>query len=700
MEKTTETITRMFNAQSIAIVGASSDPGKFGYMTLNTLIEGGYEGRIYPVNPKAKEILGKRVYASLGEIPEIPDIAVIIVAAKLVPAILLEAADKGIKGAAILSAGFRDAGRMDLENEIKRISKECSIRLMGPNIQGISYLPNKMCAMFFPPMTKIGPLAIITQSGSLTTALAEWAFDEGLGISAAINLGNQTDICESDYLDYFATNNHTTSIMLHLEGVKDGKRFLETIRRVAILKPVVILKSGRSRSGQKSAASHTASLAGSDAIFSAACQQVGVHRADDLETLYDIAKGMALIRKPRGRRLLTISSSGGACTLAVDEAEALGLRVPELPQELIEELQTLNLPPLAHLSNPIDLGSLTADHYEQAALAADQHDVADIVLFNFADPVTATSEMVVSIANRIKASVAVCFMGGGKTEKEARLKMHANGVAVFSSPERAARGISAAVQTAMKNKAGTDTYTVKQSFTDNISLMSNCGSRFVLEPEAIDLLNKYHISCPANGFARTAEAAVEISNRLVYPVVMKIVSPDIVHKSDVGGVLTGLANSAAVTDGFKKMFDHLNVTVPKASLEGVLISEQAPDGLEVIIGAKVDSIFGKTIMFGLGGIFTEVLHDVTFRIVPIEKNDAEMMIRELKCTSIFNGYRGQPAVDQEAIVELLLAVSKLIINENNIAEFELNPVRLYENGAIALDARIFRYQAGPKVNSN
>jgi len=441
--KTVSDVERMFNARTIAIAGASNDLNKFGGMTLHTLMEGGYEGSLYPVNPKATEVQGLKAYPSIANIPGTLDLVLVVIPAKFVPGVLKQAAAKGACGAAILSAGFSEAGRFDLEDEILAVSKECGIRLMGPNIQGINYLPNKLCAMFFPVIKTRGPLAIVSQSGSVTAALSEWADRDGMGISAAINLGNQTDICESDYLDFFVEDRNTHTIVMYLEGLKDGRRFLGALEKAAYLKPVVILKSGRSETGAKSAASHTGSMAGNHEIFSAACRQYGAVSVQDLVALYDSAKGLACIAPPKGNRIMIISTSGGAATLSVDEAESLGLIIPSLSAELKASLERLGLSPLAHISNPLDLAGIAANHFLGSARMVDRYNIADSILINFADPVAGAVEVIRTLASELKASLAVSYMGGGEEEKKGSLEIQRMGLGVFPSPERAVRGIAA-----------------------------------------------------------------------------------------------------------------------------------------------------------------------------------------------------------------------------------------------------------------
>jgi acyl-CoA synthetase (NDP forming) len=442
---TREAIHQAFNARSIALVGASGDPRKFGYMALNTLIQGGFDGEIYPVSPRGGELMGLKVRTAVAQIPGKLDLAVVSVPAESVPAVLLEAAEKGARAAVILSGGFGEAGRPDLEAKIAAISRERGIRIMGPNIQGIIYLPNRLCAMFFPVIKTPGPLAVISQSGSVTAALSEWAQDEGLGISAAVNLGNQVDLCDSDYVEFFASDEYTGAIAMYVEGLKDGRRFLAAVQRAAARKPVAILKAGKTAAGKRSAASHTGALASDYGAFRSACLQHGAYVAEDLESLYDAAKGLATIRPPRGNRVLSISSSGGAGTLAADQAEARGLSMPLLPPDAVAAIQGMGPPPLATLSNPLDMVSIAGEDFRKVLRALDPFDVTDTFLLNFADPISGGAKVAKELASRGPAGLAVAYFGGGEEERRGRLEMQEAAIAVFPTPERAMKGIAAAV---------------------------------------------------------------------------------------------------------------------------------------------------------------------------------------------------------------------------------------------------------------
>ena len=438
-----EAMNRIFKARSLALVGASDNPQKFGYMTLNSIISGGYQGRIYPINPKGGTILDLPVYTGLDALPEVPDLVVVVVPAPFVAGVLRQASQMGVGGGLILSAGFREAGRHDLEEELASLSHDFDFRFIGPNVQGFNYLPNKLCAMFFPVIKANGPLALISQSGTVTAALSEWAADEGLGISAAVNLGNQVDLCESDFLAFFAGDDQTRAIALYIEGVKDGRRFARTLQEVARQKPVVILKGGKTAAGQQSAASHTGAMAGSHEVFYSAVRQFGAVAAWDLEDLYDKAKALATLDVARGERVLCVSTSGGAGTLGADEIEAAGLSLPPLPVPLVQALRGKGLPPLAKAANPFDLSTIDAGQFEKVLVAADGLNAADTFLLCFGDPVAGAVELVRRLKNVLTTPMVVAYFGGGELEKVGRVAMHKIGIPVFPTPERAMRGIGA-----------------------------------------------------------------------------------------------------------------------------------------------------------------------------------------------------------------------------------------------------------------
>jgi acyl-CoA synthetase (NDP forming) len=439
-EQMKDGVTRLFHGRAVAVVGASTSPGKLGYEILANIVNGGYEGAVYPVNPKANEVLGLPAYPSVSDCPSSLDLAVVVVPAPFVPGVLREAAAKGAGAAIIISGGFREAGREDLEAEILAVTRETGLRLIGPNCQGINYRPNKLCASW-PLVTAAGSMAVISQSGTVAATLAGWAVDEGLGISATVSLGNQVDVCETDLIEYFAGDKDTKVMALYLEGAKDGRRFLDAARRAVSGTPIVALKSGRTKAGQRAAASHTSSLAGSDQVFDAACRQVGIVRVADIESLYDSAKALQSLELDGGERVMMITSSGGCGILATDEAESCELRVPPLPPEAVTDLGEAGLLPTAILSNPLDLTVAPAEHFGAAVAVAERHKLADTYLLIFGDPIPGATEVVQKLKSRMGARFAVAYLGGGDVEKEERLLMHAAGIPVFPTPQRAIRAI-------------------------------------------------------------------------------------------------------------------------------------------------------------------------------------------------------------------------------------------------------------------
>jgi acyl-CoA synthetase (NDP forming) len=442
----------LFSPRSVAVVGASRNVDKVGHIVLASILNGGFAGQVYAINPREKEILGLQVHPALSSVPGDVDLVVVAIPAPYVPDVLREAAVKGVGAAVVLSGGFREAGRADLEEELGAVARTAGLRVLGPNCQGLNYLPSKLRASFwFPPVSQ-GPMAVVSQSGTVAATLAGWALDENFGVSATVCLGNQVDFSESDAIHFFGDDPQTRALALYLEGAKNGPRFVQALRRVGPKKPVVILKGGRTVGGKRAAASHTKSLAGREEVFSAACRQFGVVRAPDLESLYDSAKALSTLSPPSGNRILIVSSSGGAAILAVDEAEQHGLTLPALSETVVDELKAVDLPRNAVYANPLDLTFCSAADFGAALAVLDRHQLADMYLVTFGDPIVGAAEVVKQFSSKAKARIAVAFLGGGAVEKAERLQMQAAGIPVFPTPERAARAIGAAVWWAARRR--------------------------------------------------------------------------------------------------------------------------------------------------------------------------------------------------------------------------------------------------------
>lgn len=437
-----ETLHAVLNAKTVSVVGASSNPDKTGYQVLKNILDAGYQGRIYPINLKAESILDINCYPSLLDVPEDLDLVVIVVPAAAVPEVMQQAADKNARGAVIISGGFREIGNVELENEVMGIANAHDIAVIGPNCQGINYTPNNLCACW-PLLTKRGGMAVIAQSGTIGATMGGWAEDEEIGFSALLALGNKSGVGEIELLDYFASDEETKVIALNIEGVKDGRAFIKTAKSALSKKPVVVLKPGRTRKGAEAAQSHTKSIAGSDKVFEAVCQQTGLIRAEGICEFYDYSKILSMLDAPLGKRMLVVTSSGGSGILAADVAEDLGIELRQLPMDTKSKLKEI-LPNQCVVSNPLDLtGDATANRYMQALDVAITSEEIDCILVIFGDPVHKASDVVRDISSRTDKPIVVAFLGGGDVEKEEVLLMHQAGIPAFPTPERAVRAIGA-----------------------------------------------------------------------------------------------------------------------------------------------------------------------------------------------------------------------------------------------------------------
>jgi len=426
----------VFNAQSVAVVGASTNPEKTGHEILRNIVDGGYQGKVYPINPKAEEILGLSCYPSIAEIGKPVDLVVIVVPSRFVPEVIEEAGKNGAKGAVIISGGFSEIGNDELESQVVKTAEKYGVRIIGPNCQGFNYTPNKLCASW-PLITKPGSIAIISQSGTVGATLEMWAEEEQIGLSGFVALGNKSDINEIDLIDFFKDDPTTNVISLYIEGVRDGKRFMEIVREARKKKPIVVLKPGKTEKGMQAVQSHTHSIAGKDEIFNAVCKQTGITRAKNIDELYDFSKGMGFMRKPKGNRLLVLTSSGGSGILATDMAEENGIDIAALPEQLKAELKEA-LPPQCVIANPLDLtGDASAERYQTAAEIALKEPSIDSILLIFGDPIPRAAQVVRELRDKTDKEIIVAYLGGGSVEKDEKIIMHQHGIPVFPTPERA-----------------------------------------------------------------------------------------------------------------------------------------------------------------------------------------------------------------------------------------------------------------------
>ncbi|MBN2686600.1 MAG: acetate--CoA ligase family protein [Deltaproteobacteria bacterium] len=668
------TMDAIFRPRSVALIGASGTPGKLGHDVLYNLIHAGFEGPIYPINPKAEELLGLKVYKDIGSTPEPADLAVVLIPARMVPAAIQQCGEAGVKAAIVVTGGFSEAGEEGekLQEEMARIARQYGIRIIGPNCRGVNSPYARLCASW-PLLTNRGGMAFVAQSGTVGAALMDWASEDNLGVSVFVSLGNRADVDESDCIRYFNEDPNTKVIALYMEGVKRPDAFLDVLSKVT--KPVVILKAGRTAWGRKAAESHTKSMAGSDAIYDAIFRKYKVHRADTLEELYDFAKALAYMKKPPGKRLLTISSSGGIAILAIDQAENLGFKVPVPSASLQERLRSF-LSDHCGVSNPVDLtGDAITDPSLYARVMKEARSEFDAMVLLFGDPIHGASDMVTPGESEL-----VIFCGGADVEREETALMHQKGVPAFPTPER---GIKALYQFFRFDETEEGpAETAPHAATTPLRLMSPV--------DAVALLKEYGIPAVEALSASSADDAVGRANELGLPVVLKVDSPDVSHKSDAGGVQLNLTSDDAVRRGYEEIFSSVAAHVPGAAIDGVTVSPMArPGGTEVIVGVISDPQYGSSLMFGLGGIFTEIYKDVRFCLLPAGEEEFLRMMKDIKGYPLLAGVRGQKPKDRKALIALMKALSRLVSDHPEIDQIDLNPVLVYDQGVSVVDYRFY-----------
>ncbi len=691
-----------FEPSSVAVIGASSNPTKLGYAVLRNLVEGGYaqRGRVYPINPGTREILGYPAYPSVVDVPDAIDLAVVVIPYPHVPEALRTCGQKGIPAAIVISAGFREAGREGLERELELVSiaHQYNIRLVGPNCLGVIDTFTPLNATFAAGNPPSGPLAFMSQSGALGTAVLDIALAGRLGLSKFVSLGNKADVSEIDLLEAWKDDGHTRVILIYTEGMPNGQEFIRVARRVTQKKPVVAIKSGVTQASSRAVSSHTGSLAGSEQAYQAAFQQAGVLRADSMEALFDMALALGYQPPLQGDRIAIITNAGGPGILATDALERAGLTLARFELETIYKLEQY-LPDAASAANPVDvLGDALADRYQFALepVANDPNVDGLLVLLTpqAMTEIDATAEVVSRLANKINKPLLACFMGEVKIKSGIDI-LTAHGVPNYPFPERAASALRAMADYRRIRSRPTPEYTTlevnRKAVREVIDRVIAENRLTIGDAEAREILKAYGLRIPRSEIAETPERAIEIANQVGYPVVLKIASPDILHKTDVGGVKVGLSNAADVRDAYELITYRAQRYVPDARIWGCLVQEMVPPGgLEVLVGMNRDPQFGPLITFGLGGIYVETLKDVTFRVTPFSAQEAEEMLSEIRAHSLLDGVRGQPPADKNAIIDALLRISQLVQDFPEIAELDINPLMVYpqKQGAIAIDMRL------------
>lgn len=695
-----EVMNGLLRPKSIAIIGASNTEGKIGYTVVRSLIESGYEGAIYPINPKDSEIQGLKAYASVLDVPGDIDAAAVVVPAKIVPAITKECGEKGVKGLIVIASGFGEVGREDLEAQVVDIAHDYGMRVLGPNIVGILSNSDKCNASFAPFLPLPGKAALVSQSGALLIAMDASTYIRRVGFDKLVSIGNMSDVNFADMVAWLDQDDATGCISLYVEGLKDGRRFMANALKAG--KPIIALKSGVSAHGAAAAASHTGSLAGSGKIYDAAFEQAGVVMAHNLNNLFDRTLALSLQPPMTGDNLLIVTNGGGVGVLATDSAERYGVPLRFAPEEVQAELKK-HMPDFGSARNPVDLtGMAGRDWYQDSVQYSYAHSWVDGVVVLYCETAMTDPQ---DIAEGIKAAVdasgvtdkpiAVSFVGGERSEAAMRWLVE-NGIPAYNEPDTAVNAMAALRQYARNNQTAHQPF---QRFEDVdeaaaraiIAKVRSEGERGVTEVESKAIFEAYGMPVAKTSLAETVDQAVAKAAAIDGPVVLKIVSPDILHKSDAGGVKVNVSGEEAVRAAFSEIIANAKDYNADADIHGVAVQEMAPWGTEVILGSINDPTFGPTVMFGLGGIFVEIMKDVTFHVAPVPVAQGLNMLSDIKGAPILSGARGEAPKDRQALAEVLSRYSQMIWDlGDEIKESDANPVIVYDegDGVCVVDARI------------
>jgi acetate---CoA ligase (ADP-forming) len=694
----------IFAPRSVAVVGASTIPGKVGHDIFVNILQGGYKGVLYPVNPAADSIACVQAYPSVSDIPYPLDLAMIIVPPKAAVKAVEEAIAKGVKGIVIVSAGFKEIGGegLTIERHIVDMCRESKVRLVGPNCLGvINPLANvRLNASFSTRMPKSGNVSFISQSGALCTAVLDFAADRDFGFSKFISIGNKADVDEVDLLHYFYGDPDTEVILIYVEELQRGQDFIRIAKEITggnRPKPILVIKSGRTSAGAQAAASHTGSLAGSEAVYDAIFAQSGIIRVQSIDELFDYAIAFAyknenvlgkMRRKvPSGNRVAIVTNAGGPGIVATDMTVVSGLELARFDPETVEALQS-HLPATANVHNPVDIiGDAAQDRYENALNAVIRDEGVDgtLVILTPQSMTNAvgTAEAIVRIAKRSHKPILCCFMG--IVDVSAGVKyLQENGVPVYTFPESAAKAYGALYRySKWLNRQELAPFTLKHDKAAAREIIQSslaAGKTYLGELDGVHLLNAYGFNVLPTILTTTAADAVREADRIGYPVAMKIVSAQIIHKSDAGGVKINVGDPDAAAQAFDEIVTNAKTFDGKARIDGVLVQKMAPKGQEIILGASRYPKFGHLLMFGAGGITVEVFKDVTFRLAPISRDSARFMVHGIKAFELLNGFRGKPKADLGAIEKLLVSLSDLVTDNPEIKELDINPLMVHPEG--------------------
>jgi acetyltransferase len=698
----TANLDKLFDPRSIAVIGASNKKGSVGYILLRNLIGAEYDGIVYPVNPTAPAVQGIQAYASISQVPRKIDLAVIAVPAKAVPDVVRECGEAGVAGTVIVSSGFKEVGAQGkrLEEQVTAIAESYGLRVVGPNCLGYIRPALNLNVTFAHVMPEPGRVAFFSQSGALGTAILDWAAANHIGFSAFVSVGSMSDVDFGDLIDYFGADPHTSSIILYVEAITDARKFMSAARHFAKTKPIIVVKSGRTARSAMAAASHTGAIAGDDTLYSAAFRRAGIVRVDEIEDLFDCSETLSRQISPKGPRLAILTNAGGPGVMAADRLLDLGGELAELSPSTDEELKSI-LPSFAARGNPVDVGGdADAQRYGAAAQVLMRDPNIDGVIAILTPQAmsfpTQTAEVLVQVAAEHPSKpLLASFMGEIKVAEGVRILREAH-VPHFDTPED---GVRAFMYLHQYTRSLANLYETPADILPNFSPnrdavkrifidVARSGRDILSEVEAKQVLEAYGIPVVPTRVATSPEECAKLAEQIGFPVAIKILSHDVTHKSDVGGIALNVRSAPEAANQFTKITERVKQAQPQAKIIGVTVQAMSRGGYEVIIGSKRDRTFGPAIMFGMGGTGVELYRDVAVDFPPLNQALARGMIQSTKVSTLLSGYRGRPPVDMIALEQTLVKLSYLLVDFPEIAELDANPVQVRPDGLSALDARI------------
>ena len=691
----------IFRPRSVAIIGASSTPGKVGYVLANNLLKSGYSGEAYLVNIGGGEILGHQAYKSITDIPNEVELAVLAIPAKFVLQTVEECGQKSVKALIIISAGFKETGKegAELEKKLVETAKKYDMVIQGPNCLGAlnTHVPYDLS--FASTLPKKGSIGFITQSGALGTAVLDWIIEEEIGFGSIISLGNKADLDEVDFIEAMAEMPEIKVILLYLESIERGRKFLELTERVVKNKPIIVVKGGTSSAGAKAAGSHTGALVGSFLAYQKAFDKAGIILTDSIEDLFNYAIAFTEQSLPDDEGIAIVTNAGGPGILSTDLIEKLGLEMAKLSDGTRRKLKD-SLPEAAATGNPVDiLGDALPERYsvaiENVLIDENVHALEVLLTPQAMTDSLSTAKFVYELSRKYKSKPVVSvFMGGGWVSDAVEyLKDH--GVPCFNFPEKGIKTLNALYQYSRHLKlpeleppvySDIDRAKVKQVF----NAVKKDGRKVLFPHEAVAVVEAYGINAPSSKLAKSPEEAVNHADEIGYPVVMKIVSPDIMHKTDIGGVELNLSNAQMVRIAFNEIMRKSRKAQPLAKIYGITVDKMVPRGREMIIGMSRDPQFGPMVMFGLGGIYVNFLKDVAFRLAPLNEREAQQMMEETRSYTLLKGVRGQAPADIDSLREAILRIGHLVWDFPELKDLDINPMLVYDEGkgSIALDVKM------------